>query len=426
MLYRDRTSVLDIDNNDDASALGQPPSTARAAVVFVDHCSQWHSFQQVAAVVRRLGYRTIRVTTAPTGPMTRALDKLLYDDTLYLGGEPDWEALAELLGSITVAEMYATEATLAAMPDFVYDALPRAVARDLRVRRTFSDKTRAAILARKQGVRIPEQVPGSVPPHEVTRSLGLPVVLKNKTGAAGAGVRIVHTPAEVETIAATFEDPGDFYFERFIAGDLMSYAAMVDADGTVQELTYRGAAPPLHPTGSPTAYEVVEDRALLTLGRAMSEGIGISGAVNVQAIRDHAGNHWMIDLNLRPFGGMLSYDQSQFDTATGYLYSVGLTEDPPVHATAPPGLQVSVFPMDAEELALTGRYWAAMRHFARTAPTFRDVFGVRYLVFAMFSGAAFKLDNLIRRKSRKGRRPDGTDQPRDEPTTSVRVRRGDE
>lgn len=158
MLYRDRTSVLDIDNNDDASALGQPPSTARAAVVFVDHCSQWHSFQQVAAVVRRLGYRTIRVTTAPTGPMTRALDKLLYDDTLYLGGEPDWEALAELLGSITVAEMYATEATLAAMPDFVYDALPRAVARDLRVRRTFSDKTRAAILARKQGVRIPEQV----------------------------------------------------------------------------------------------------------------------------------------------------------------------------------------------------------------------------------------------------------------------------
>ena len=79
------------------------------------------------------------------------------------------------------------------------------------------------------------------------RALGVPVVVKNKTGAAGAGVRIVDTQAEIRSIAATFEDPGDFYFERFIAGDVMSYAAMADADGTVQELTYRGAAPPLHP-----------------------------------------------------------------------------------------------------------------------------------------------------------------------------------
>lgn len=410
MLYSEnRTLVPDDYDNGDASQTGRPAPTSSAAVVFVDDCSQWHSFQQVAAVVRRLGYRTIRATTAPTGPMTRALDKLLYDDTLYLGGEPNWEALAELLGSITVAEMYATETTLAAMPDFVYDFLPRTVARDLRVRRMFSNKTRAALLARKQGVRIPEQVPGSVPPREVMRALGVPVVVKNKTGAAGAGVRIVDTQAEIESIAATFEDPGDFYFERFIAGDVMSYAAMADADGTVQELTYRGAAPPLHPTGSPTAYEVVEDRALLKLGRAVSEGIGISGAINVQAIRDRAGNHWMIDLNLRPFGGMLSYDQSQFDTAAGYLYSVGLTEDPPVHATAPLGLQVSVFPMDAEELALTGHYWAALRHFARTAPSFREVFGVRYLAFAMFSGVAFKLDNLIRRKRSNRRRRDGID-----------------
>ena len=416
-MYNDRTPVLNTEYTEEyvsqlvenVSQLGQPTSQTPAAVVFVDDCSQWHSFQQVAAVVRRHGYQTIRVTTAPTGPMTRALDNLLYNDTLYLGGGPNWAALAELLKSVTVAEMYATETALAAMPDFVYDVLPQTVARELRVRRKFSNKTQAALLARKQGVRIPEQVPGTAPAHEVVQLLDLPVVVKNKTGAAGAGVRIAHTLVEIESIAPAFEDAGDFYFERFIAGDVMSYAAMVDAHGTVQELTYRGATPPLNPTGSPTAYEVVEDRDLRSLGRKMSEGLGISGAINVQAICDQGGNHWMIDLNLRPFGGMLSYDQSQFDTAAGYLYSVGLSSDSPAHATAPVGLRVSVFPMDAEELALTGHYWAALRQFTRTAPSFRAVFGVGYLAFAMFSGLAFKLDNLTRRIGRNRRRREGID-----------------
>ena len=132
-------------------------ATSSAAVVFVDDCSQWHSFQQVAAVVRRLGYRTIRATTAPTGPMTRALDKLLYDDTLYLGGEPNWEALAELLGSITVVEMYATETTLAAMPTSFTTSCRGPSHGTCRVRRMFSNKTRAALFACKQGVH-PEQV----------------------------------------------------------------------------------------------------------------------------------------------------------------------------------------------------------------------------------------------------------------------------
>ena len=120
---------------------------------------------------------------------------------------------------------------------------------------------------------------------------------------------------------------------------------------------------------------------------------------------------------------MLSYDQSQFDTAAGYLYSVGLTEDPPVHATAPLGLQVSVFPMDAEELALTGHYWAALSLRA-PHPSSVKYSGVRYLAFAMFSGVAFKLNNLIRRKRSNRRRRDGIDQLGDEPMSAVRIRGG--
>lgn len=403
-MYSDRTSVLNDELHVIDSLVDQPVSQRRSAVVFVDDCSQWHSFQQVAAVVRRNGYRTIRVTTAPTGVMTRSLDQLLYDDTLYLGSEPKWEALVELFGTVSVARVYATETNLVAMPDFIYDALPEAIAQDLLIRRRFSNKMRAALHARNRGIRIPEQVPGSTPAQEVVQLLGLPAVVKNKTGAAGSGVRIARTLAEIESLAATFENSSDFYFERFITGDVMSYAAMISPSGPVQELTYRGAAPPLNPTGSPTVYEVVKDPALLRLGRSMSQGIGILGAINVQTICDHGGNHWMIDLNLRPFGGMLSYNQSQFDTAAGYLYSVGLATDPPVHSTAPVGLQVSVFPMDAEELALTGHYRAAIRQFLRSAPTFRGVFGISYLVFAMFNGLAFKLDNRARRMARKRRR----------------------
>ena len=49
----------------------QMRQASRRSVVFVDDGALWHSFRQVAALVRRHGYRTVRITTAETGRIAR-------------------------------------------------------------------------------------------------------------------------------------------------------------------------------------------------------------------------------------------------------------------------------------------------------------------------------------------------------------------
>jgi Carbamoyl-phosphate synthase L chain, ATP binding domain len=363
----------------------------RRAVVFVDDSPLWHSFQQVAALVRRHGYQTVRVTTARTGRVARLVDRLLYNHAIYLSDAAELARLPELLRQFRPAKLCVTDTLLDAIDDGVVDRLPADIAASLRVQRRLSDKTNAGALAVERGALVPDQLPGSVPAAEAVERLGLPIVVKANYGAAGSGVRIAHTAAEAEQAAATMGAVDDFFYQRFVAGPILSYGAMVADEGIVQEMTYRGIDSSSNPTGAPLGYEVIDDPAFAEIGRSVCLGVGTTGPINLQAIRDSEGLYWVIDLNIRPFGGMLNYDQNRIDTAAGYLYSTQLTDDRPIHRTPPPGLRISEFPIDAEELARTGRYWSALNVYLRRSPSFVRLLRVNYLAFAVLNGVAHKL-----------------------------------
>lgn len=361
------------------------------SVVFVDDGALWHSFQQVAALVRRHGYRTVRITTAETGRIARLVDRLLYNDAVYLTDPAALARLPELVEPFRPARLCVADTLLDAITDDAIDRLPLDIAAGLRVQRRLSDKTAAGALAVERGALVPDQLPGSVPAADAVEQLGLPIVVKANYGAAGSGVRIVHTVAAAEQAAAGMGAAHDFFFQRFVAGQILSYGAMVADEGIVQEMTYQGIDSSSNPTGAPLGYEVIDDPAFAEIGRSVCRSVGTRGPINLQAIRDDDGRHWVIDLNIRPFGGMLNYDQNHIDTAAGYLFSAQLAADRPVHRTPPTGMRISEFPIDAEELARNGRYGPALNVYLRRSPSFVRLLHVNYLAFAVLNGLAYKL-----------------------------------
>ena len=363
----------------------------RRAVVFVDDDPLWHSFHQVAALVRRHGYQTVRVTTAKTGRLARLVDRLLYQHAIYLSDTAEFVRLPELLAPFRLAQLCVTDNLLDAITDDIIDRLPPDIAADLRVKRRLSDKTIAGALAIERGALVPDQLPGSVPAAEAVQKLGLPIVVKANYGAAGSGVSIAHTVAEAEQAAAGMGAVDGFFYQRFVAGPILSYGAMVSDEGIVQEMTCKGFDSASDPTNAAFGYEVIDDPVFTEIGRSVCGGVPTCGPIDLQAVRDIEGRHWVIDLNIRPFGGMLNYDQDRFDTAAGYLFSSNLTDSRPIHRNPPVGMRVSKFPNEAEELARRGQVGPALSVYLRRSPSHVRLLRVNYLAFAVLNGVALKL-----------------------------------
>lgn len=216
---------------------------SRPTYVLIDDDPLWHSFHQTAAVLRRNGCRTIRVTTAPSRPLRRVLDRLIYSDRVDLADPGDLSPLVERVANQNIAGVFAVESILAEAPIEAFDQLPDQVSAEWRKRKRFCDKAEVAALAAELGVRAPEQL--SAAEHSVEdaiATLGLPVVLKVKIGAAGAGVRIAATESEVRAALAELGQPSEMVYERFVSGPIVAFNAMVSEHGAVQETVRRGVA----------------------------------------------------------------------------------------------------------------------------------------------------------------------------------------
>lgn len=363
----------------------------RGSVVFVDDDPLWHSFHQVAALVRRHGYGTVRVTTARTGRIARLVDRLLYQHAIYLSDVAEFTRLPELLAPFRPARLCVTDSLLDHMSDDLIDRMPPEIAADLRVKRRLSDKTAAGVLAVERGALVPDQLPGYLPAPEAVQKLGLPIVVKSNYGAAGSGVRIAHSVADAERAAAEMGAAEDYFYQRFVDGPILSYGAMMTDEGIVQEMTCKGFDSASDPTNAAFGYEVIDDPAFTEVGRSVCRGVATCGPIDLQAIRDDQGRHWVIDLNIRPFGGMLNYDQDRFDTAAGYLFSANLTDSPPRHRTPPVGMRVAKFPNEAEELARQGHVGPALSVYLRRSPAHVRLLRMNYLAFAVLNGVVLKL-----------------------------------
>ena len=381
---------------------GAPPRRQSGVFVFLDHDSLWHSFHQVAALIRRNGIPSIRITTATAGRLERLVQSLLYARCYYLPDIQELEHLPELLEPFTVAQVFLTEPMMVGLPDDLYDSLPAAVADDVRRRVTYSDKSRAASFAAALGIETPQQLAAcAVTPTDAAEQLGLPLVVKTKLGASGAGVVIARTIGDIESAVARLDLGGDCFFERYVAGQIVSYAGAVFQGQIVQDMTHQAVKLPTDPTCAPLAFEVVNDEVLLSVGRALCQALNLSGPINIQSIRDAAGKHWLIDLNLRPYGPMLSFEQDKVDTAAAFLYATAISSACPRQRTAVPGTRVEAFPYDAENLIRGGQPWRAVGLYLLRSSAFWRILGANYVLYVLLAAAAHRADAMRARTCKK-------------------------
>ncbi len=80
-------------------------------------------------------------------------------------------------------------------------------------------------------------------------------------------------------------EPESLFYERFIDGTKLNYAAIVSPTGIEQELTYR-VTKWQQPVGRASEVETIDDPQLVAFGRQALEVVGCTGLVNMDVIRD--------------------------------------------------------------------------------------------------------------------------------------------
>jgi len=242
-----------------------------------------------------------------------------------------------------------------------------------------TDKFVAAQRFEEAGVRTPSVRPASATtPEAIVEEWGLPVVAKRRVGCGGDNVVIARDPAALAAAAAGWaDDEAARYYERFVEGEKLNYAAAVGPSGIEQELAYRVSRWRM-PAGTATEVETIEDPALVDLGRRAVAAAGCSGLVNLDVMRDADGTPWLIDFNARAFGGGPNFLVVGLDVTDGYLCGLGLRDEPPSMRTPPVGVRIAIFPTSLSDDRHRGSVLRMGLAFLRESWPYLRWMGLRY------------------------------------------------
>jgi len=329
-------------------------------VVFVDDV-RWDAFTQLSTRLHRAGVRTVRLTTRADA-WSRATSSLDFDRHEILAEGVESAVIAQVFEEEHVVDVQFVE-TLGDLVGKHLALLDRDVATSVAKRLELTDKLAAARRFESAGVRTPAVRPAdSTTPAAVAEDWGLPVVAKRRVGCGGDNVVIAADLAELEAASRAWEGDEDArYYERYVEGIKLNYAAAVGPGGIDQEMAYRVSRWRM-PAGTATEIETVDDAALVDLGRRALQASGCTGLVNLDVMRDVDGTDWLIDFNSRAFGGAMNFLSVGLDVSEGYLRSLGLREEPPTMRTPPVGARIAIFPTslsDERNLGSTRRMAAA-------------------------------------------------------------------
>jgi len=345
-------------------------------VVFVDD-SRWAAFHQLAPLLRRAGLRTLRVSVGARGG-SRIASRLVYDRCEVLVDPADVGGLRAILAGEDVIDIQYVEA-LGELVGSCLDGVDPRVAAHIRQRLAIQDKLTAATLFAEAGVRTPAVMPlGEASPAEVAAQFGLPIVVKDRVGSAGANVVIAHDlNALVRAVADGAVPVSDRYYEQYIAGEKLNYAAAVSDAGLEQELAYR-VIQWLMPAGTAAEVQTIDDPQLEAFGRQAVEVAGCTGLVNIDVIRDREGRDWLIDFNARAFGGAICFRMAGVDVSQGYLRALGERSGAVTRFGPVAGVRFAVFPTCLGAEIASGRRGRTARAFWREARPYRRWLGLRY------------------------------------------------
>jgi hypothetical protein len=302
------------------------------------------------------------------------------------------------------------------------DLLHPDVAEQVRRRISVVDKFVAAGMFSTGGVRTPAVVPvAEATPAEMVGRFGFPMVVKERVGYGGERVSIVK---DLEALVAATSGCGgstqDLFYEQYVDGTKLNYAAVVSATGIEQELAYQ-VTRWRQPVGRASEVVTIDDAQLVTFGRSALAIVGCTGLVNMDVIRDENGVDWLIDFNARAFGGSGSFLAAGIDTSEGYLRAVGQRAVAPKRTTPVVGVRIRVFPTCLEDVIESGNIPRTVVAFARDSSPYLRWLGVRYWL----SEAMLTADSLrLSRKAARALAPQGglKSAPTPETTSSIPTR----
>jgi len=317
----------------------------RHAVLFVDD-EGWASFDQVAAALKRRGIRTIKVVSSEPARFEKVLrephmrwiaDRLFYDEVIALGLERGRRRLAELSSAGAIADALIAEPTLLKIG--VQSEHGRMlVASSLASRSTLG----AALLNKFEvnealaaaGVPVPIQISGRCSPSDAVARLGLPLVLKSPTGAAGYGVRIVRTLAELgPALEGLRHFDQEHFYQQYIEGSVVMFSAVLGEGG--EPLIEHGFRVEQTQSclGPSAAVSLYDRKELIDLGRRAAARFQFEGLAELGFLETPDGRLLHMDANLRAWG----YIASPLKLGINYLDAyVALLRREPWCAHPPP------------------------------------------------------------------------------------------
>ena len=172
-------------------------------------------------------------------------------------------------------------------------------------------------------------------------------------------------------------DPETLFYEQYVRGTKLNYAAVVSPTGIEQELVYR-VTRWQQPVGRASEVETIDDAQLVAFGRRALDFVGCTGLVNMDVIRDEQDLDWLIDFNARAFGGSGSFRAAGIDTCEGYLRAIGQRSAPPERTSPAPGVHVRVFPTCLDDVIESGHITRTALAFMRDSRPFLGWLGFRY------------------------------------------------
>lgn len=290
----------------------------RPTVVFVDDSSS-ECFFHLAAILRKAGVRTVRVSV---GPSKWQGDRFLFDRYVSLPNPPTPEHLAKIFSHEYITDVQPTE-SLALTTYAALSLLPDSQRSDFWVgRTTFLDKWRVANDLRDLGLRTPDTLLAEVTtPQEAVQKFSLPIVVKRRVSSSGFGVEIFNSLVSLEEFVAKIEHPNEWFFERFVQGRSLVCGCCVGENGIDIIATYE-ILERVNPLGSSSVVEIRSDASIFETGRLLIDAMKLRGLACVDIIRDADDVDWFHDINPRVFGGISMCQLVGFDFFGAYVKSL--------------------------------------------------------------------------------------------------------
>ncbi|MGD0882559.1 MAG: ATP-grasp domain-containing protein [Acidimicrobiales bacterium] len=336
----------------------------------------WDCFVQLAAGLKRAGFRTVRITLSPH---RKAASRLCFDRTVSLGSAAELEHLPDILDGERIADVQVIESLsvptvggLARMPD--NPKLPSWQARAAVV-----DKPYVAERLRAAEVAVPAIITGAVAgADEVIGSLGLPVVHKVRTGSGGDGVVVVETRQQLQDLLDAGKHDDSTFFETFIDGHHLQFAGVVTGPVDGLYVTYETLARKGY-MGPASELRCLDDPMMAKVGLAVADALGIRGMINVNVIRDADGTDWVHDVNPRVWGSFISFRAAGFDFLGAYIDYLHGLHHVRERIGGYPDKTINVFPASFQ-MPLVGESRIATRlRFLRGAYPYLRWVGPRYV-----------------------------------------------